>query len=890
MGKFHFQDDSDSYDDNDDDDDDTYYDIPQKKGRWEQDHFQRSHFYGDEDSSTPEREEGEIIEEESETEDGSSRVDWKNNSNEGGRRAFRSYFPSFSAARTRSNSNSRSPSLDRSFDEKASPRNWDETDNDDVWENNNKNENLDGAAEYRLIASSKYDRNYERDDFYPSGIQGNNTRADINNSNSRTNPVSGDENDDFDHETPYNNYSASYQNSNGGSSGSRRASDGGLVRSSNHKLSNGAPEVHYHIYISEKQASRWFSQNQDEGPPTISDQESPQNDNRSKRNTALWKRITLWAMVTHLFVFVVRRYNLIVLSPPPSYLTWEEYVGYQSRLIRRVSREGYSLLKHLSSATTQIITNRNSLSNDDEDASVPSPRYDFPEVWASFAPSKSQMTESFPAGSNDENTGHNHRGTVLFGHDAALNHLQSGLNIWSSSQRIQRKARHSKNHPKKLSSSESQKKRPLIVYACGGIGVGRESLAYLLLEQLVLHDSFAGATASALDECAAAAAAKASLTNELTVSERSDESQNREYHCPLLHLTSSDLDRGFRPRRYRGDGDDDDDDILDDLTLDTSESGGHFDRGSILSIFYQTILDHVLAAGEGASIVLLDKIDAVTTCDHEADVCNSDNSLPTSWLRDLMIEVLSHEEIFGNTIFVLTSQTGKDTVEKWTRKRLNFLQGAGISELVSAAANIDVEALLRYELQRYHAPTTGVEEDGARDSSMGVKNWLLVPMAPLNKNSMEAILERLASRGPNPTFLDDGSIQTKYFEEPWRNRRMIITESASERLLDALEWHQWIYKSSGEVLRIWSPDGASPLIDLWEDHVLKTIEGLSDCPSIHHDETERNILILDYEGISTDRLRLRSCEQSEDDSVDATTSTDGRRWVCSETISCSFFI
>jgi hypothetical protein len=231
-------------------------------------------------------------------------------------------------------------------------------------------------------------------------------------------------------------------------------------------------------------------------------------------------------------------------------------------------------------------------------------------------------------------------------------------------------------------------------------------------------------------------------------------------------------------------------------------------------------------------------------------------------------------------------------------------------EAVAAAANAEVEALLRYELQRHYTPTSGSEEDDVRDTSMGIDDWLLIPMAPLDKISMAFVLEQLASSGTNPPFLG-GRRRNSWAEAASPSsplhRSLLLTESASDRILDALEWHQWIHKTSGEVLRIWSPDGAPPIFELWEDRVLTPIAGLSGCPWVQRARSEAaspktkkgaafatNVLVLDSEGSSTDQLWLRSCElaQGHDDgpllaAAVVVASHDGRRWMCPEASSSS---
>jgi len=148
-------------------------------------------------------------------------------------------------------------------------------------------------------------------------------------------------------------------------------------------------------------------------------------------------------------------------------------------------------------------------------------------------------------------------------------------------------------------------------------------------------------------------------------------------------------------------------------------------------------------------------------------------------------------------------------------------------------ANAEAEALLNYELERHHSGTRhgneGDDDDAGDTTSMGIEDWVLVPMAPLDKTSMASLLDELAKSGPNPPFFDDESERSNHgAATAFSNRPLLLTERASDRILDALEWHQWIHKTSGEVLRIWSPEGARPLLKLWEERVLEPISSRSD--------------------------------------------------------------
>jgi hypothetical protein len=705
-----------------------------------------------------------------------------------------------------------------------------------------------------LIGSTKYDRNYDRSDFYPNDIQSNNS-YESNNSNNYTNAVSDDDENDYPNDRNSDFYSDRYERES--SDRSRHPSNGAIVRRRN--PSNGPPEIHYHIYVSDKQAARWF------GPPKLTEGKysGAENEEQSKRRIPLWKKITLWAVITQLLVFLVGRYDLITLPPPPSYLTWEEYRSQQSRLVRKVSREGYFLLKHLARTASQEILKRGDLSNgnDDNDGVAVSPRFAFPDTWTSFLP---QQRDEFNSGVGDQNSGNLNPQPVIFGQDAALEHLRKELNLWSSSQKKQRQQRN--GHHRTHYSPYSQQ-QPLVVYVSGGSGVGKVSLAYLLLGQLEPNNPSAGPAVSVLEECAAAASVKATPDSDIP-----KETQSRQHYCPLLHLTPSHYHLHSPPHDYKF--------VDDDAPQTNNYDGSRIDFGgdSSLSPLYQLILDHVVAAGGGASIVVLDDMDVAIGCEHGGEFCKD------SWLKDLMAEVRSQQAIFGTTIFMLTSQLGTTTVEKWTRKRLQSMKGAGESpaEAVAAAANAEVEALLRYELQRHYAATDGGEGENIGDTSMGIDDWLLLPLAPLDKTSMASILEKLASSGPNPPFFDGGRSENERQDRGKAiERSILLTEGASNRILDALEWHQWMHKSSGDILRIWSPDGALPLLELWEERVRKPIAEISGCQEQIKSARGTTALVLDFEGRSTDRLWLRLCEQKHGEDGEAFfASTDGRRWSC----------
>ena len=112
-------------------------------------------------------------------------------------------------------------------------------------------------------------------------------------------------------------------------------------------------------------------------------------------------------------------------------------------------------------------------------------------------------------------------------------------------------------------------------------------------------------------------------------------------------------------------------------------------------------------------------------------------------------------------------------------------------------------------------------------------------------------------------------------------RSLFLTQQASNRILDAIEWHQWIHKTSGTVLRFWSPDGAIPLLDLWEKQVLDAISSSSECQRTLA-ETLGESLILDFEGRSTDRFWLRVCKLAKVIDNPLAVSTNKTIWKCAE--------
>lgn len=701
------------------------------------------------------------------------------------RRPLSSYLPSFRSG----NSRSRSDSYDHNHggDRWGSNEGEHGRDDDDNLHHDDGNEET-LPQEYRLIASSNYDRGYDRDDFYP---RSSDSYASV------TNAISEDEHDHRCDSRPL------------------------VVRSDPpaSQLSNNKPEIHYHIYVSDEQASRWFPREN-----AIADDEPPR---RLLSSSVVLKWMSL-ACLTHLLLYIGIRYDLVVVSPPPSYLTWEEYGNRQFRLIRRISREGYSLWHHLLTTTIRKETTK-----------------EFPTVGMFEFPSK------WPNNSNDDIV-------RLYGQEPSLEQLRKGLNAWSSKkqqlearqrQRQQRERQGQQPLPKRRVHNNNDSIGPLVVYASGGKGVGKRSLAKWMLQHLLPSKSSPPRTTNALETC------------------RSIPSEAEDVdgaYCPLLHLTPSDY-----------------------CELERVNADDYFHRhekedaslSSPSRFLYHKILDHVVAAGGGASIVVLDRVDCESSCSGSS--CESE-SRPL-WFRELVTEIRSQSTVFGNTVLLVTSHVGTSTAEKWRRKRLQSMKSE------EAPALAEVESLVRYDIVGYHS---GVEHDESSNIGLGMEDWLVVPMAPLDRNAMGSILERVAAAGH--TSLDVGRPTQKETLNV-----LVLTELVANHILDALEWHQWIHKTRGDVLRVWSPEGAFPLLELYENRILPRIaENGSDC---FRNASENSVATLDVERYVPDpRIVLRSCTEVVGDSPDIphdrsiVTTMDGREWQCpedgSEASSCRFYL
>jgi len=240
-------------------------------------------------------------------------------------------------------------------------------------------------------------------------------------------------------------------------------------------------------------------------------------------------------------------------------------------------------------------------------------------------------------------------------------------------------------------------------------------------------------------------------------------------------------------------------------------------------------LDHVVAAGGGASIVLLERVDCFdyyegggggddnnnnnnnNNREYYHQNCKQYSSVSTSsstsiWLRDLMREVESQHALFGSTIFVLTSQVGTTTMGKWTRKRLQSQaqqqQSDNVNErrkllMASSTATAqmmltsEIESMLRYEIRSYHSTTrrslrednneikekkeddnNGIHNDNGHDY-LSVDDWITIPMAPLDRTAMKDILlRRIAAvtdettSGIGNTAVDKNSIISNDYNPP----------------------------------------------------------------------------------------------------------------------------
>jgi len=762
--------------------------------------------------------------------------------------------------------------------------------------------------------------------------------------------------------------------------------------------SSTAPEIHYHIYVSEDQAARWFPSGEGERDAATNDGASPRKSSQSQSQSnsygylPLWKKLTFLACITQLLWMLVASR----MAPPPPYLTWDEYGKHQWKLARRVSSEGYALGRHL--LRTAALRGGECDDNDNGLDTTNNPIYRFPDTWwpaSTDEPSRrhnASASDSASRGVSENVVGSapSEAGWWLAGQDRARKHLQSRLNKWSSSlssgSTTTPSRRGSVSRPLGARLSQQRgpslswsSRSPLVIYASGGKGVGKRSLAYLLLQQLETEGLSTDRKRSAWEECAEAWSHRAARTRTHHAEEDDLEQGSRQHqqspYCPLLHLTPSDyhhseeggLDSDYFDYESSG-----------TTAMDTTEDDGDSEPSSPL---YRKILDHVVAAGGGASIVLLERVDCASAsasagvtnsalaafpedCPHpppsssslsSSSAATSANSNANSnsnfysgheedWLLDLTAALQRRPAVFGNTIVVVTSRLGTATAEKWTRKRLqqqtyHNQQHHNNNQLPDDWLVADeVQSLVRYELRKHHS---GSGEHGhEHEHESRLDNWWIVPMVPLERDAMASILDAMAASGgkdfasaiPPPLHSDHGHNQfTNVYNtndhgfkiEEDNNHiddndngndndttstttttvgGVMLTERASAGILDRLEWHQWIHKTTGAVLRVWSPYGAAPLRKLWNHRIQPRlasalVSGCGGAPSDSNndggnsdgnsDGDGERTLLLDADGGSADRWILRSCVAAaaggeEEDSVVTTTTTDGRRWKCRE--------
>mmetsp|Transcript_49093 Transcript_49093/g.49877 ORF Transcript_49093/g.49877 Transcript_49093/m.49877 type:complete len:257 (+) Transcript_49093:316-1086(+) len=155
---------------------------------------------------------------------------------------------------------------------------------------------------------------------------------------------------------------------------------------------------------------------------------------------------------------------------------------------------------------------------------------------------------------------------------------------------------------------------------------------------------------------------------------------------------------------------------------------------------------------------------------------------------------------------------------------------------------------------------------------LGVDDWLIIPMVPLDRFTMKSVLGHIAVTGDTIAITADNRMSLSSTLSS-TSSSVLLTESATNRVLDALEWHQWIHKTTGEVLRIWSPNGTRPLLQLWKDEILDIIG--KECHHNHPTATVQRKQILDFEETPMEQFVMRSCVEvisdssnNDNDSVD----------------------
>ena len=735
--------------------------------------------------------------------------------------------------------------------------------------------------EYRLIGSTRYDRdNYDEDDFYHH-------RRRNSSSGRNEGGYRAEESDPSTSIIPFPMESTS--------------------SSMAQQQQERPPEIHYHIYIPESQAARWFDGINGNGNLIENcnrEDAEPETNRKGQRFPfPLWKTVAVLAVLMHLVLYgfpgggpllsKLLAPILLPLAPPPPgpYRSWEEYTEQQRRLIQQISYEGYALTRHLLVRTVTAATAGRVVFDDDDDyRKRQEPTfvgYEFPKDWSSLVPTVNYEH-------NDAKRDTARLRLHLFGQDAAVEKLKLVLNRWVSSLRRSRRDTGT--------TEGTDGHGPLFLYVTGGgPSVGKRTVAYVLLDRLVFSgedDSKNDASSTFLSNYFYG---KKSDRNEdslsLSLTKLCANSNRREttsplmvdLGCPLLHLKPSDHD--YSP------------DLLYEQILNHHRLLTVFTKKNPSSSFSREGVDeddhYYETLNLAASIVLLENVDADRRGNQREDNNNADddndtNNKHSDWLQRLLqrIQDANHAAggMFDSTIFVMTSSVGTKTMEKWTRKRL--LNQHNINNNNSSNSNnhhnhqhsrTEIDSLLRYEIRTYHSsvdpdrhPSSG-DYDSLNDRDNffdgNNDNFVIVPMVPLDRSAMKSILGRIASMG-NTVIInhieedDSGSDyhsndQSKYdishdFATTCSTPSMVISESASERILDGIEWYQWAHKSSPEqILRVWSPNGAQPLIRFWtRDVMYDRILQNQDCVDFIREITEhqrryyehgRYRLLLDYE-------------------------------------------
>ncbi|KAG7351163.1 hypothetical protein IV203_010523 [Nitzschia inconspicua] len=525
--------------------------------------------------------------------------------------------------------------------------------------------------------------------------------------------------------------------------------------------------IHYHIYIPESQSARWLARLH--GEPS---EDSPVVDERSR--TMPWKWITVLALFTHILYW----YGPSVPPPPspstswqspnldsPSLVTttsWNDYWHQQGQVVYHVSRDWMLLCYHVTywslhglrqdwGRRWEIWVDRSKYNINDSVF-----RWQFPATW------DFQRQATIPSSRNT---------IQIFGQDAAMERIERSLNSWQA--------------------SHHHKTSPLFLYVTGGTAVGKQSIAYNLLQQMRPSDANSYTIdVDCRDEFSAITGNR--------LPHLQDENDGRYVHCPLVRLTPEDV------RRIISSGD----------TTNT----------------YQQLHSHVVQHPH--SILLLQHVD----------------EYPQQEFSELLEYVKSHPLTFGSTVVVMTSHIGTTTIDKWMRKHMQLRQDYSLNQLP-----VEGETMLRYEIQQHHQGGNG---DGTRTTNMFdlALQMVVIPMISLDTNVMTDIVGHLAMKGIPSAMVNDTEVTSSQLQ---------LTSSAAEHILDALEWHQWIHKTTGITLRSWSPAGARPLIQLWDERIFPAVERLLERPECTPDPisvAKETVLLLDYD-FASEHFLLKSCRQ-----------------------------